>query len=155
MRAYHADLISSLFWLAVGLFFAVGAVLLRLGSVHNPGPGALPFVFGFLLVVFGLVSLTSAISKASFPDVRDMSWKRPAFAVALLFVYVFLLALLGFPLATLIFVFTLFRFLLKGSRNRERTAFSAAFFTALITWLVFSVLLKVPFPPGYLGTIWR
>jgi len=51
------DLVSGLFWLAVAIFAAVQGLALKLGSLHQPGPGFFPFWGG---VVLGLLSRSCA-----------------------------------------------------------------------------------------------
>ena len=52
---YVRDLISSVFWLAIAIFFSIeGFTHLKLGTLHQPGPGFFPFWGG---VVLGLLSL--------------------------------------------------------------------------------------------------
>src|SRR5437867_13395969 len=54
------DLASSLFWLAIAIFFSLeGFINLKLGSLRSPGPGFFAFWGG---VVLGLLSLVLLLS---------------------------------------------------------------------------------------------
>ena len=153
MRRFESEVVGSLFWMAVGIFFAVGGVMLNLGTLRNPGPGFLPLVMALLLVCFSLFTLGKALIKPVRPLSR-FPWKRPALVVASVFFYGLLLDLAGFLISTFILTFILFGLLIR-SKNRWPKVFFYAAATGVVAWLVFSVALSVPFPPARLMAIWR
>ena len=56
------DLISSLFWLAVAIYFSVeGFISLQLGTLSQPGPGFFPFLGGVMLGILSLIQLLKSL----------------------------------------------------------------------------------------------
>jgi hypothetical protein len=49
--------VEGLIWLVLGVGLSTASIQLRLGNLHRPGPGFMPFLSGALLGVFGLVLL--------------------------------------------------------------------------------------------------
>jgi putative tricarboxylic transport membrane protein len=153
VRRKESEVWGSLFWIAIGVFFAVGGIYLKPGALHNPGPGFLPLVMALLLILFSLFNLVRGLIKPKNP-LTKIAWRRPAWVVASVFFYGLLLDLFGFLISTFILASILFG-LLVTSKNKwpKVLLYSAA--TALVAWLVFSVALKVPFPSPRLITLWR
>ncbi len=148
MKRIGSEAVGSLFWLAVGLFFAVGGLLLKPGTPRNPGPGFLPLTMALLLVALSLFVLAKGLMRTE-KHCETIRWRRQAVLLAAVFAYGWLLDLAGFLLSTFGLMFALFALLSNGKGFWPRVFFSAAA-TALVGWLVFSVALKVPFPQGRL-----
>ena len=153
MKRIGPEVVGSLFWLVVGVFFAVGGIMLNLGTLRNPGPGFLPLIMALLLISFSLFVLAKGLMgpEKFFEGIR---WRRQVVMVASVFFYGLLLDLMGFLLSTFILMFVLFGLQFRGE-SRWRRAFLYAAATALVGWLVFSVTLEVPFPRARLMAIWR
>ena len=153
MKQIRAEVVGSLFWLAVGIFFAIGAMRLTTGTLRNPGPGFLPLMMATLLISFSLFILARGLTR---PEgvLKGIRWKNQAVMIASVFLYGLLLDLIGFLLSTFIFMFVTFGLLSKGKSGWRRVFFYSAI-TALIGWLVFSVTLSVPFPQARLMALWR
>src|SRR3990170_7361976 len=95
MKRLDSEVIGSLFWMAVGISFALGAVKLKLGTFRNPGPGFIPLGMSLLLLSFSLFNLTKGlINPARYAS--GIPWKRPALVVASVLLYMWLLVLIGF-----------------------------------------------------------
>jgi hypothetical protein len=153
MRRKESEVVGSLFWMAIGIFFAVGGVKLNVGTLRNPGPGFLPVIMALVLIFFSLFTLVKGLIISSVRPVSGFPWKRPALMIASVFFYGLLLELVGFLLSTFITMFILFG-LLRG-KSSWTMVFIYAAITALAGWLVFSVALNIPFPSPRLITIWR
>jgi hypothetical protein len=151
MRHFESEVIGGLFWLGVGIFFACAGLNLKMGSLHNPGPGFLPIIISLILIFFGLVSLAKGLIRPEKP-VEEILWIRPLFTIASVFFYGLLLGFIGFLLSTFILMFILFGLLMTGKRKWLRVLFYSTVI-ALAAWLVFSVALKVPFPSPSLRAI--
>jgi len=153
MKRLGSEVVGSLFWLAVGVFFAVGGIMLKPGTLRNPGPGLLPLIMSLLLISFSLFILARGLIG---PEgvLKGIQWKGQAGVVASVFLYGLLLDLLGFLLSTFTLMFVLYGLLFEGKNRWPRVFFYAAA-TALAGWLVFSVALKVPFPKGQLMVVGR
>jgi len=153
MKRLESEVIGSLFWMAVGIFFALGGVKLNLGTFRNPGAGFLPTIMGLVLVFFSFLTLVKGLIRPIRPISR-IPWRRHALAVASVFFYGLLLDYIGFLPSTFILMFILFGFLIKGERKWPRVFLYSAS-TALSAWLLFSMALSVPFPFPRLMAIWR
>lgn len=153
MKTPSADVIGSLFWLALGIFFGVGGILLKPGTPRNPGPGFLPLIMASLLACFSLLTLVRGLAGPG-GALKKIQVKRQAVVVASVFGYGALLDCAGFLLSTFALMCALFGLLLEGNAKWSRVLLYAAG-TALIGWLVFSVALKVPFPHGWLMAVLR
>jgi hypothetical protein len=153
VRRRESEVYGSLFWMVIGVLFAVGGILLKPGALRNPGPGFLPLVMAVLLVLFSLFNLIRGMVKPKNPLTR-FSWRRPAWVVVSVFFYGLLLDLFGFLISTFVLTSILFSLLVTG-KNKWPKALLYAAATALVSWLVFSVALKVPFPSPRLMTLWR
>jgi len=152
MKLKDSEVVGSLFWMAVGIFFAIGGVKLKVGTLHNPGPGFLPVIMAMILVFSSLFTLAKGLVRPVRPISR-FSWRRHALMIASVFFYGLLLQLIGFLLSTFITMLILFG-LLRG-KSSWTMVFIYAAITALAGWLVFSVALSIPFPSPRLMTIWR
>ena len=152
MRRKESEVVGSLFWMAVGIFFAVGGVKLNVGTLRNPGPGFLPVIMAIILIFSSLFTLARGLIRPVRPISR-FPWRRHALMIASVFFYGLLLELVGFLLSTFITMFILFG-LLRG-KSSWTMVFIYAAITALAGWLIFSVALNIPFPSPRLITIWR
>ena len=61
MKRLDLEVIGSLFWIMVGIAFALGALKMRLGTFRNPGPGFIPLGIALLLLSFSLVNLIKGL----------------------------------------------------------------------------------------------
>ncbi len=128
----------------------VESVRLKLNTVHNPGPGFMPFYLGFSLAVLSVLAFF-------FPESRKETlalwkgWKSGAstfYIFAALMIYVSLLKILGFYLDTFLIIF----FLLKVSGEPGyKNPFFISLFTMAITYALFYKLLYIPFTRGIFG----
>ena len=145
MKRLNFEIIGSLFWILVGIAFALGAVRLRLGSFRNPGPGFIPLGIALLLFCFGLLNLMKGLlNRTRFTTA--IPWKKPALAVASVLLYMWLLGFIGFLPSTFIVMAALFGLLINVQRGRWLKVFFCAGGAAISAWLIFSVVLRVPFP---------
>jgi hypothetical protein len=153
MKRIGAEVVGSLFWMGVGIFFAVGGIKLGLGTMRNPGPGFLPLVMSLILISFSLFVVGRALVRSELV-VKGVHWRNQAVMIVAVFVYGWLLDFLGFLFSTFILMFALYGPLFEG-KNRWLRVFLYAAVTALVGWLVFSVILEVPFPRARIAAIWR
>jgi putative tricarboxylic transport membrane protein len=142
------DLISGLFWLAIAILFSIeGLIHLKLGTLHQPGPGFFPFWGG---VVLGLLSLVLLVNSLKNRDRLLLSGlKSPKFLLATgaILAYLLLLETLGFVTITFLFLFLLFRL------ENEGWVFSAV--SSLVgagsSYALFQLWLKTQLPAGPFG----
>jgi hypothetical protein len=145
MKRLNLEVIGGLFWTAVGIFFAWGAVKAKLGTFHNPGPGFVPLGIALLLLLFSLFTLGKGLI-IPLGQTKEISWRRPAWVVGSVFLYSLLLPLIGFLPATFIQMALLLGLLTNVKRRRWLYVVLFAAAAALGAWLIFVIFLRVPFP---------
>jgi putative tricarboxylic transport membrane protein len=142
------DLTSALFWLAFAIFFSIESLTqLKLGTLHQPGPGFFPFWAGVVLGLLSLILLLNSLRNQERLSLSGLkSWKLLLVAGALL-AYLLLLETLGFVTITFLFLFLLLRLEYKG------WVFSAvsALLGALASYAIFQLWLKTQLPAGPFG----
>jgi hypothetical protein len=145
MKRWNSEVIGSLFWIAVALFFCAGAMKMNLGTLQSPGPGYIPLGMSLLLLCFGLVTLARGLM-ASTGGISSIHWKRPGLVMASAVLYLFLISRAGFLISTFVVMVILFGLLIRVKKRRWLNVFICSVATAVGAWLVFSVGLHVPFP---------
>jgi putative tricarboxylic transport membrane protein len=123
---------------------------LKLNTIHNPGPGFMPFYLGLALAILAVLAIV-------FPEPSENSaafwkeWQRGKstfYIFAGLIIYLFLLKALGFYIDTFLLMFFLIK--LAGEEGYRR-ALSVSLFTVVVTYVLFYKVLYIPFPRGLLG----
>jgi putative tricarboxylic transport membrane protein len=150
MGKYH--IIPVVFWLALGLFVIAISHALRLGNLHNPGPGLFPFLVGLLLLSASSCALIKSLVKkeTALEAVKEVQNERRlgrlSGAVVSLFAYGLFFETLGYLIATCIILILLF-----WSMGSRKWAFVVGFsiFIAFLTYFGFTFL-GVRFPKGIL-----
>jgi hypothetical protein len=146
--------ISSIFWLLVGAYVCVHSYDLGLGELSSPGPGFIFFIAGILLFAFSLINfwVTFRIEKEHHkrPVIlwSRLKWQNIVIVLAASFAYLFFLPFLGFLLSTFFLMVSLFGIL---ERKRLWLVILAALITSSMSYGVFVLVLKIPFPEGVLG----
>ena len=151
----NRDQISGIFLLGLGVAVFLKSLSYPLGTLRKPGGGLFPLVASVLLL--GLAAL---LTIQSFRQKEDGQGPRTSFfpekeaprrillGFAGLLAYRYLLPVIGFAPSTGVFIFFLSRFLGKYS-----VAFCLGFavITAVITYYLFQVWLKIPMPIPIFG----
>lgn len=140
-------LIANLFWLALSAYVCVEAWSLRVGDIHAPGPGFLPFWTGLILFGLTVVSLIQTIKLPVEGTVAEFwgkaNYGKLVLIMAVLFLYAFLMERLGFLPATFLVLLFLFR---TVEPYRWTTVLFASLVTIAVTYLVFVYLLDSRLP---------
>jgi putative tricarboxylic transport membrane protein len=150
------ELISSLFWMAVGVIFLMGSIGLGLGSLGEPGPGFFPFVMAVCLVSFSSIHfIFSSIKSGKFNFAKgERFWpksdgiKRILFTIIFLFGFVLTLNYLGFVLTTFLFMCIILRFV---EPQKWLTVFFIGILTTVLSYSIFQLWLRSNLPVGFLG----
>ncbi len=144
---------AAIFFMAVGIFFAVYARSVEIGTWHEPGPGFLPFWAGIILTVMAAALFLGSYAKKAwagrpsfFP--RSDSWKRVVATFVALVAYNLLLPHLGFTLMTFVFLLYLVKFIFPQTWVRSLTV---AVLGSVIARLLFINFLETQLPKGFLG----
>jgi putative tricarboxylic transport membrane protein len=147
------DIISSLFWLAMGIGVCYGGYDLGLGSLHDPGGGFIFFWAGVIMAGLSIGVLVQSLrQKAEKGALRALwagiPWKKIVPVVAALFVYAYVFTPLGFILATVLLLIFLFK---AVEPQRWSWAILGAVISTLAVYGVFRLLLNCQLPEGLLG----
>lgn len=146
------DRITSAFFMAVGLFFALYARSVEIGTFNEPGPGFVPFWAGLTLIIMSIALFLQTLRKSGvmmppFFPLPD-SWQRVTAVFISMAVYAGALNWIGFTVTTFIFVFCLVKFIFPQSWTRSLIT---ATLSAVGARLLFVDFLKTQLPPGILG----
>jgi putative tricarboxylic transport membrane protein len=149
----NRDLTSSIVWMALGGLFVVGALQQGLMRKGVPGPGFLPFFSGLALIFLSFIVLIPTLGQRGKDEGGDFfpergSFRKLLFAVIALFAFGFALDYGGYLLTTFLFMFFIIR-LMKPKGWRTTTL--VALLTAVLSYLLFVVLLEVQLPTGLFG----
>ncbi len=151
------DIVSSLFWIGIGVVFCIGAVQNGIFLAPGvPGPGCLAFLVGCTLIVLSFLLLLPALFRspdgAQEPQKEDFfpekeSPRKLFFALLFLSFYAFALEWAGFLITTLLFMVLVLRFI---EPQKWTTVLGFSLATAFLAWALFTAL-KVELPAGFLG----
>ena len=129
--------------------YLLSALALPSSTPARPGPGFFPIAIGAFGAVMTLVWTVTAFRRgpavAADPTPPEAAGRVVATTAALLG-FCFLLPWIGYPVASLIFVTLLLRWLGAG----WRTALVTGLASAAVSYYLFGVLLGVPLPRGLL-----
>lgn len=150
MRKPHV--ISGLVLMLFGILICFQAAKLPFGTSRSPGPAMLPFGAGallFLLAAIFLLTSRPAGGRSTREPAdalwRGLDWKRVPCTLAALFAYGFLVERLGYIVTTSLLMVYLFTG--KGPR-RWFVAIGAGLGVAIVSYVLFEVMLKVRLPSG-------
>jgi len=149
MRLY--DIISAVFFSVLGVAVIIGGFRLGFGQWQNPGQGFMAVLAGTGLA--GLSLLWIALTLTRRPSSNGLksffatgqSYRHVSLTLMPLLLYAVFLNTLGFPLTTFFFLVFLFRTIKPQS---WRHSLVTALVVAVMSFILFEILLKVQFPPG-------
>lgn len=150
MKVNKKDFISSLFWMATGAGLCYGGYDLKLGQLHEPGPGFIFFWVGITMMGLSLIILLGAMQEKEklkekgeiFPATK---WGKVISVPIALALYGYVFNLLGFILTTVMLLVYLFKAI---EPQRWSVAIAGALITTLTAYVVFKVWLGCPLPKG-------
>jgi hypothetical protein len=130
--------------------YLLSALALPSGTAARPGPGFFPLAIGTFGAVTALLWTVAAFRRGPAAAVADPvppeGWGRVVATAGALLGFCLLLSWIGYPVASLIFVTLLLRWLGAG----WRTALVTGLASAAVSYYLFGVLLGVPLPRGFL-----
>ena len=146
MSRSAAEVLAALICLLTGAFFVWESLKLGIGELSEPGPGMLPAFAASLLALMSLANLASLLIKGN--DSEPIKFSRVMTlklfgAVAAVVAMAILMPRIGFFASSGTMLFFIFYFI--ASLPMARAAMMTVTATT-INYVVFAVLLKVPFP---------
>lgn len=146
--------VGSIFWFLIGLYTAMGAIRLGIGSMRQPGPGFIFLLAALLLMILSIIDLgrtfigVSKMSQAKEPLWAGVRWQKILLVLVGILIYIFVFKFLGFFLSTFLLMIFLFK---AVETTKWWKAILGSLITILIAHGIFKLWLKVPFPSGLLG----
>ena len=149
----HSDVVSGLFWLALGIILTIWAAKYPLGGITNPRPGFFPLLLGLLLIFLSSTLLLkarkpSANEGVGTPKTPRRPTRRIVYSVMVFLLGTFLFELAGYLITTFVMIVLL---KLVAGPGHWRHALVMGVLVVLGVYIVFVQLLKQPLPPGILG----
>jgi putative tricarboxylic transport membrane protein len=151
MKSYNG--IAAIFFLLIGMFFALYARTVEIGTFTDPGPGFLPFWAGLTLVAMSILLLlrtyvTKARAAKSAFFLQPDSWKRVLATFLSLIAYNLFLTTLGFTLMTFLLLTFLVKFIFPQTWRRTLLVGALG---SIFARLLFINFLETQLPRGLLG----
>ncbi|MDD5171015.1 MAG: tripartite tricarboxylate transporter TctB family protein [Syntrophales bacterium] len=147
------DIISSLFWMAMGSGTCYGGYELDIGTLREPGSGFMFFWLGIIIIGLSLCIFIPALrSKGTKGELTalwtEIRWQKVVSVLAALFIYAYVLTPLGFIPATIL----LLTFLFKAVEPQKWSwAIFGAVASTLTAYGLFQLWLGCQLPQGLLG----
>ena len=143
---------GGLIFLAVGVYGLIFSIPLPLGRWNQPGPAVFPLGLSILLCIFGVSWFIQGKGKGEKKGSVDLGgfvrkYITPIKIVGLTTAYILAFELLGYLLASTLYLFILF---LWVSRYRFRIGAVLAIVFGAGSWLFFEKLLATQLPRGLL-----
>jgi len=150
--------VITIFWLALSFFLIIFAYQEGLGRLAKPGPGLAPFLMGLLLLLLSFLNVyfeiaerrktKSVESDKPLDERRESHLMKIGMVFVSLFLYALLLNILGFILCTFLLLF----FMFCGLGVRKTPALIASAISSVGCYFLFTYL-GMRFPPGILRWI--
>jgi putative tricarboxylic transport membrane protein len=135
-----------LFWIVFSVAICWGAVQLDLGRLTEPGPGFMPFIMGTLMFALTIASFfEKGLSVKEGQPLTQKKIVKLVLTVAALWLYAFLLSIIGFALDTLLLMVFLFAVI---HEVKWTMAVVASVITVAVCYFLFSSL-GTEFPKGF------
>ena len=147
---------ASIFWIVVGVYISIAAYRLGLGRLHKPGPGFIFLISGLFLTILSIVDLAKNFIKSPKADNKEKEaesiwrgfrWHKVLLVLGGMVIYIYFLNMLGFLLSTFLLMFFLYK---AVEPTRWWVAILSSLITTLVSYGLFKVWLRVPFPSGIL-----
>lgn len=147
------DFFSGLMFMAVGIAFAWGANDYRVGTGARMGPGYFPLILGILLAIIGgAISIKALVVETEDGEkIGALAWRPLFFVISANLVFGVALAglpVIGIPatgMVTGIYALT-FIASMGGKEFKFKEVLVLATILAIMSYVAFIVLLKLPFP---------
>jgi hypothetical protein len=140
-RVDKTDLLAGAVVVAIGGWFAIGALDYRMGTVMRMGPGFVPFGLGLIAVALGLLIMLAALTRPG--ALPRFSWRAALGVMAAIATFALILPWAGLVPATVASVLVS---ALASPTSTIRSACAVAAAAAVLVWLGFVILLGLPIP---------
>jgi putative tricarboxylic transport membrane protein len=142
----------NLFWLLFSLIICIEAYRLKIGTLHEPGPGFFPFGAGFIMLLLSLAALFQSVTRRKYVEATSRQetfrWWNIVIILAAITVYALSLEKVGFLINTFLFMCLLLKVV---EPQTWKTTLMGGLITTLAANLVFNVVFRTQIPKGILG----
>lgn len=147
------DLVSSIFWLAIGAFISYQGYDLELGTLNEPGSGFMFFWVGLIMIGLSLGIFVQALrKKGTVGELKSLwagfQWIKVVSVLSALVLYTWAFLWLGFIVCTVLLLIFLFKVV---EPQRWSVAIFGALLSALTGYVVFNFWLGTQLPRGILN----
>ncbi len=143
------NFLQGLLWLCIGLAVVFLSSRYTIGTLSDPGPGALPFGLGFVFILLSVILLFQSFRIQSPKDEKPLSfgprWFRVFLVILFLGLVTFLLEGLGYLLSIFLMIFLS---MLIMEPKRWLSALLLGIIASYFSYMLFDVWLKVQLPKG-------
>jgi hypothetical protein len=143
------DIVSSIFWVLLAIYFTIESYRFGLGDWGMPGPGYFPFGAGLLFGIISLSVMLSALRKVPKEMPREslerLQWKNIVLIIAGMLAYILCLNKVGFIVCTFLLVVFFIRIV---AHWRWFNSIVIALSITLAFHLFFDALLNAQLPMG-------
>lgn len=139
---------QGLLWLAVGIAATVLSTKYDMGSLSDPGPGALPFGLGLVFIGLSLALMFGGRQREGEAEAHapfGPLWRKVVYTSLLLAAVTLALESLGYLLAMFILITVS---MLIITPRRWVSALLLGAFSSFFTYVLFDIWLRVPLPGG-------
>ncbi len=141
------EIVAGLCFLAIGIGFTVGAVMLQIGAPTEPQPGFFPFWDGMILIALSAIFLFQAWRGRAGESHAFGRLGGPAAVVLALILYVAAMETVGYVISTAL----LAAVVLNVLETKPRVLVLMSLILAVASYLLFDRLLGVTLPLGLLA----
>jgi putative tricarboxylic transport membrane protein len=141
--------LANILLLALAFAALIESMKLPFGSVSAPAAGFFPLVLSALLALISLLGFVGALreSEASLVEEQSLIWKKILLTLGALLVFALAFERVGYLVATFLFIIFLLRIV---ERKNWFLALAVGFSAAVISYVIFGLLLGTPLPAGFL-----
>jgi putative tricarboxylic transport membrane protein len=154
----RSDVVQGLLWLCIGVAITFFSSQYSMGTISQPGPGALPFGLGLVSMLLSIIHLfRSWRHGVSEQDQRlpfGSRWHKVLLIFLLMTLVTFLLESLGYLLSIFLLI-SIVMFIMEP--RRWVSGMLLGFISSLASYALFDLWLKVPLPKGifhFFGAAW-
>ena len=141
---------QGLFWLCIGLTVVFFSSRYTIGTLSDPGPGALPFGLGFVFILLSLILLFQSFRTRNTLEDKPLPFGPRRLRV---FLVILFLGLVTFLLEGLGYLLSIFLMIFLSMLIMEPRKWLSALLLGVIasysSYMLFDVWLKVQLPKGF------
>jgi len=143
------SVVQGFLWLGLGILVLILSQKYSMGTLREPGPGALPFGLGIVFILLSIILLITALRKGETdkPPIFGKQASKVVAAIAFLVIDTLFLESLGYLIAIFILIVVI---MLIMKPRQWISALVLGSISSISTYVIFDIWLKVSLPKGFL-----